>query len=379
MSNAKPLSAAKALNDAKRIVIKVGSALLVDEQGEIRADWLKGLIQDIHALRKQNKDVLLVSSGAIAVGRKPLALTFGSSLRLDEKQAAAATGQILLAHAYHSTMALFGYTAAQVLLTLSDTEDRRRHLNARDTLSTLLKLGAIPVINENDTVATTEIRYGDNDRLAARVSTMVGADMLVLLSDIDGLYTHNPKTDPKAAHIPVIHCIDDKIEAMAEKPVSAVGSGGMITKIMAAKIAVNAGTQMIIAQGNRANPIQAITDEQPASLFLTQTTPLQARKTWIAGTLSTQGKIIIDQGASHALHQGSSLLPVGVISIEGNFESGDAVGIFDANKRELARGLSSYSSQDALAILGHHSDKIQQILGHKGRPALVHRDNLVLL
>ena len=370
--------AAQALNQAKRIVVKIGSTLLVNDAGEVKQDWLTSLAEDINNLMQQEKEIILVSSGAIAVGRGPLGLK-AKGLQLDEKQAAAAVGQILLAHAYQNAMSKHERLIAQILLTLSDTEDRRKHLNARNTLTRLLTLRALPLINENDTVATSEIRYGDNDRLAARVATMVGADLLLLLSDIDGLYDANPNDFPKANYITHVPVVTPGIEAMAQTSSSDYGSGGMITKIVAAKIATNAGTTMIIAKGTCPHPLKAIEQGHRATLFEAQTTPMDARKTWIASSLSPQGKLHIDKGAEEALLKGSSLLPVGIIAIHGNFRIGDTLSVINNKNQEIARGLSAYDTHEALQIIGKKSSEIANILGYKRRPALVHRDNLVLM
>ncbi|HKF59959.1 MAG TPA: glutamate 5-kinase [Dongiaceae bacterium] len=370
--------AANGLDDAKRIVIKIGSALLVEESsGGIRRRWLEALADDVAALRAAGREVILVSSGAIAVGRRHLGLAAGS-LRLEEKQAAAATGQIRLAHAYQEALARHGITVAQILLTLEDTEDRRRHLNARATLATLLKLEAVPVINENDTVATTEIRFGDNDRLAARVAAMIAADALVLLSDIDGLYTADPKLDGEAAHIPEIAELTPEIEAMAGEALPGYSSGGMVTKLAAARIAVGAGCRMAIADGRRINPLAAIAEGARCSWFLPAGSPRSARKKWIAGALKPVGSLIVDDGALKALAGGKSLLPAGVIAVEGSFDRGDAVRVLDRAGRQVARGLSAYSASDAQRIMGHKSREIETLLGYRGRDEMVHRDDLVV-
>ena len=370
--------AANGLDDAKRVVIKIGSALLVEESsGGIRRRWLEALADDVAALRAEGREVILVSSGAIAVGRRHLGLAAGD-LRLEEKQAAAATGQIRLAHAYQEALARHGITVAQILLTLEDTEDRRRHLNARATLATLLKLEAVPVINENDTVATTEIRFGDNDRLAARVAAMIAADALVLLSDIDGLYTADPKLDGEAAHIPEIAELTPEIEAMAGEALPGYSSGGMVTKLAAARIAVGAGCRMAIADGRRLNPLAAIAEGARCSWFLPAGSPRNARKKWIAGALKPVGSLIVDDGALKALAGGKSLLPAGVVAVEGSFDRGDAVRVLDRAGREVARGLSAYSASDAQRIMGHKSREIETLLGYRGRDEMIHRDDLVV-
>ena len=367
-----------ALIDAKRVVIKVGSALLVDIQtGQLRRDWLDALGQDIAQLKRAGKDVLIVSSGAIALGR--LLLNFESgALKLEESQAAAACGQIALAHAWQSVLSDGGLTTGQILLTLTDTEERRRYLNARATLFTLLKQDAVPLINENDTVATSEIRYGDNDRLAARVSSMVSGDCLVLLSDIDGLYDQPPE-NVGAKFIPVVEKIIPEIEAMAGVSATDVGSGGMITKIEAAKIAVGAGASMVIASGTALSPIKRILAGERCTWFLPAATPTAARKRWIAGALEVGGIITIDAGAVSALARGTSLLPAGVKKIEGEFDRGDTVSIVDEAGTEVARGLIAYEKSDALMIMGHRSQEIEKRLGYAGRDEMIHRDDLVVL
>jgi glutamate 5-kinase len=366
------------LAHAKRLVVKIGSALLVEEKtGAIRRQWLDALADDVDEIRKAGTEVLLVSSGAIAVGRRHLGLLDGG-LKLEEKQAAAATGQIRLAHAYQETLARHDITVAQVLLTLGDTEERRRHLNARSTLQTLLKLGCVPVINENDTVATAEIRFGDNDRLAARVAAMVSADALVLLSDIDGLYTADPRRNPEAAFIPEVTEITPEIEAMAGEALPGYSSGGMVTKLAAARVALGAGCRMAIANGRPMHPLRAIHEGGTCSWFLPAASPLTARKTWIQGALKPVGKLVVDDGALKALSSGKSLLPAGVVAVEGRFERGDAVVVADAQGREVARGLSAYSAEDARRIKGHKSREIEALLGYRGRDEMIHRDDLVL-
>jgi len=369
---------AKRLTMAKRLVVKIGSALLVDQAtGRIHRDWLDALADDVAAARAQGRQVILVSSGAIAVGRRHLGLT-QESLKLEEKQAAAATGQIRLAHAYQETLARHDITVAQVLLTLADTEERRRHLNARSTLTTLLGLGCVPVINENDTVATSEIRFGDNDRLAARVAAMVSADTLVLLSDIDGLYTADPKTDPAARHVPEVAQITPEIEAMAGEAPPGYSSGGMVTKLAAARIAVGAGCRMVIADGRRLHPLKALEEGTQATWFLPASSPRTARKAWIAGSLKATGELTVDDGAAAALAGGRSLLPAGVTAVAGRFERGDLVVVRDKSGRELARGLVAYSVADARRIAGHKSREIEALIGYRGRDEMIHRDDLVV-
>jgi glutamate 5-kinase len=370
--------ARRGLASAKRLVVKIGSALLVDDEtGALRRRWLDALGDDVAAARARGQEVILVSSGAIAVGRRHLGLT-GARLKLEEKQAAAATGQIRLAHAYQETLARHDITVAQVLLTLDDTEERRRHLNARGTLTTLLKLGAVPVINENDTVATAEIRFGDNDRLAARVAAMVSADTLILLSDINGLYTADPRHDGQARLIPEVTEITAEIEAMAGEAPAGYSSGGMVTKLAAARIALGAGCRMAIADGRPMHPLAALAEGGDCTWFLPAAGPLTARKRWIAGALKPVGALTVDDGAIAALKAGKSLLPAGVIAIEGRFERGDAVRVLDRGGREVARGLSAYAGADAAIIKGHKSREIEALLGYRGRDEMIHRDDLVL-
>ncbi len=367
------------LTGAKRVIVKIGSALLVDQEtGALRRPWLEALADDIIAMRGRGQDVVIVSSGAIALGRHMIALGSGL-LKLEEHQAAAAIGQVALAHAYSEVLAARGCVGAQVLLTLTDTEQRRRYLNARGTLAALLKRGAIPVINENDTVATSEIRYGDNDRLAARVSSMLGADCLVLLSDVDGLYTAAPETDPGAELLPEVTSITPQIEAMAGKPGSAFGSGGMVTKIEAARIAVGAGAHMVIASGRIDHPLHALENGANCTWFTASATPVAARKKWIAGTLEPCGALTVDDGAAKALQSGKSLLPAGITGVIGTFGRGDAVRVVDTSGTELGRGLCAYDCADAQRIIGHKSREIEQILGYRGRDEMIHRDDLVLV
>jgi len=366
-------------HSSKRIVVKIGSALLVDGQtGDLRRTWLKSLCADVRALRGQGKDVILVSSGAIALGRRALGLKSGV-LRLEESQAAAAAGQVRLAQAYADMFAAEKITAAQILLTLDDTEERERYLNARATLKTLLSLAAIPVINENDTVATAEIRFGDNDRLAARVCSMMEGDCLVLLSDVDGLYTADPALEANATHIPDVPAITREIEALAGESRSGVGRGGMVSKLIAAKIATAAGAEVVIAKGAVDHPLQAIIDGARATRFHASITPLAARKRWIAGGLKPQGALIVDAGAVNALSEGKSLLPAGVRQIDGRFERGDAVIVRDQQGHDIARGLVAYSASDAERIAGKRTGEIEAILGYRGRDELIHRDDLALL
>ncbi len=368
----------RALATCRRVVVKIGSVLLVEQDsGAIRRAWLDALADDLAGLRAAGAQVIVVSSGAIAVGRRHLGLT-RATIKLEESQAAAATGQIRLAHAYQETLARHDITVAQILLTLSDTEERRRHLNARGTLETLLRLGVVPVINENDTVATHEIRFGDNDRLAARVAAMMNADALVLLSDIDGLYSTDPRVDPEARFIPEVPAITPAIEAMAGKAPVGYSSGGMVTKLAAARIAVAAGCRMVIADGRATAPLTAIAAGARCTWFLADLEPRTARKRWIAGALSPAGRIVVDDGALAALRKGKSLLPAGVRRVEGSFERGDAVTVEDQAGREVARGLSAYSSHHAGLIAGYKSREIEARLGYRGREELIHRDDLVL-
>ncbi|MGO8830782.1 MAG: glutamate 5-kinase [Steroidobacteraceae bacterium] len=370
---------ARRFTDAKRVVVKVGSALLVDaDKGRLNRTWLESFAADVAHLRQRGQEVILVSSGAIALGRRHLGLNAGK-LKLEESQAAAAVGQIRLAHAYKELLDAHGITVAQILLTLGDTEQRRRYLNARGTLNTLLSLGAVPVINENDTVATAEIRYGDNDRLAARVAQMVGADCLVLLSDIDGLYTANPHEDPDAEFISRVLEITPAIEAMAGGVSSGMGSGGMQTKIAAAKIAVGAGCHLCIAKGASQHPLKRIEDGARCTWFVPSSTPMATRKQWIAGTLKPAGAIAVDEGAVRALMSGKSLLPAGVTRALGRFERGDTVSIIGPDGGEVARGICAYSDSDAARIIGRKSAEIEKVLGFRGRDEIVHRDDLVLL
>jgi glutamate 5-kinase len=366
------------LSLAKRLVVKVGSALLVDAgPGRLNRAWLESFAADVAQMHKRGQEVILVSSGAIALGRRHLSLGDGK-LKLEESQAAAAVGQIRLAHAYKELLDEHGITVAQILLTLGDTEQRRRYLNARGTLGTLLALRAVPVINENDTVATAEIRYGDNDRLAARVAQMVGADCLVLLSDIDGLYSANPHDEPDARFIARVLDITPEIEAMAGGAGSSMGSGGMQTKIAAAKIAVGAGCHLCIAEGAHPHPLKRIEDGARCTWFVPSSTPVATRKQWIAGTLKPAGELAVDAGAVRALMRGKSLLPAGVVRTLGRFERGDAVSIVGPDGTEVARGLCAYSDGDAARIIGRKSMEIEQVLGFRGRDEIVHRDDLVL-
>jgi glutamate 5-kinase len=367
------------LASAKRLVVKIGSALVVDETtGALRTAWLASVAADIAALRRRGAEVIVVSSGAIALARRALGLT-RRTLRLEEKQAAAAVGQIRLAGAWQEALAAHGLQAAQLLLTLEDSEERRRYLNARATIATLLSFGCVPVINENDTVATAEIRFGDNDRLAARVAEMTGADVLVLLSDIDGLYTADPRKDPAATHIPLVERLTEEIMAMGGEPPPGYSSGGMRTKLLAARIATGAGCAMAIALGKPEHPLSALLAGARCTWFLPSPEGRSARKRWIAGSLAPLGVLVIDDGAARALARGSSLLPAGVRAVEGNFHRGDPVSVRDLSGVEVARGLSAYDSADAKRIAGRRSDELEAILGWRGRDEIIHRDDLVLL
>jgi glutamate 5-kinase len=364
---------------ARRVVVKVGSALLVEKaSGAVNRAWLESLADDIARLRRRGQEVVVVSSGAIALGRRELGLGRGRP-RLEESQAAAAVGQIRLAHAWKEVLERRGFTDAQVLLTVGDTEERRRYLNARSTLTTLLRLGAVPVINENDTVATTEIRYGDNDRLGARVAQMVSADCLVLLSDVDGLYSADPVRDPQARFIPEVLRITSEIEAMAGGSASDVGSGGMVTKVMAAKIAVAAGCHLCIAAGRESHPLDRIEADARCTWFVAEASPVTVRKQWIAGMLRPAGEVAVDAGAAKALREGKSLLPAGVTEVRGRFDRGDAIVVRDPGGAEIARGLAAYSSGDAERIRGRRSSELEALLGYRGRDEMIHRDDLVLM
>ncbi len=378
MSNADFRARARRLRDARRLVVKVGSALLVDPgSGRLNRAWLESLADDLARAARRGQQVIVVSSGAIALGRRRLGLG-AQRLRLEESQAAAAVGQVRLAHAWQEVLSGRGLEVAQVLLTFEDTEDRQRYLNARATVGTLLALGAVPVINENDTVATAEIRYGDNDRLAARVAQMASAECLVLLSDIDGLYTADPRRDAGAEFVPEVREITAAVTASATGPTSAVGSGGMATKIAAAEIALAAGCSLCIASGGRTSPLLAIADGERCTWFVPGATPVALRKQWIAGTLKPRGRLIVDAGAAAALARGKSLLPAGVARVSGRFDRGDAVSVV-AGGREIARGLAAYASVEATRIAGRRSGEIEALLGYRGREELIHRDDLVLL
>lgn len=363
---------------AQRIVIKIGSSLLVNpEAGTLRRSWLEALAEDVAVLKGRGQDVLIVSSGSIALGRRQLRLQ-ETVLKLEVSQAAAAVGQIRLAHAYQEVLAHHGITTAQILLTSADTEARRRYLNARNTITALLRLGTVPVINENDTVATEEIRFGDNDRLGARVAEMISADYYILLSDVAGLFTDDPRNDSSAELIPEVCEITPAIEALAGKAASDDARGGMITKIEAARIAVSAGCHVLIADGTISHPLKAIEAGSQGTRFIPHANPQTARKLWIAGSLRPAGRIVVDDGAVSALHNGKSLLPAGVRVVEGNFERGDSVIVCRQNGNEVGRGLIAYSSQDARRIMGHKSREIENLLGYRGRDEMIHRDDLAL-
>jgi glutamate 5-kinase len=374
----KPATNTPRLGDFRRIVVKIGSSLLVDARGgRLNEKWLASLAADIAALHADKRDILVVSSGAIALGRAVLKLTAGE-LALEDSQGAAAVGQIALARTWTEALSRHGITAGQVLVTLGDTEERQRYLNARSTIDRLLQWRAVPVINENDTVATNEIRYGDNDRLAARVATMVSADLLVLLSDVDGLYDAPPGSGATARLVPRVERITPEIEAMAGAAGSGLSRGGMQTKIEAGKIATAAGTHMVIASGHLDHPLRAIEDGARCTWFLTAGNPVTARKKWIAGALEPKGTLTIDAGAVAALRRGNSLLPVGVVRIEGGFARGDAVIIRGPDGIEIGRGLCAYDAEDAQKIRGRSSGEIDAILGFSGRAEMVHRDDLVV-
>ncbi|HET7201914.1 MAG TPA: glutamate 5-kinase [Steroidobacteraceae bacterium] len=379
MSAASAARSGSRLARARRVVVKIGSALLVEAStGRLNRAWLETLAADVAALRKRGQEVILVSSGAIALGRRQLGLAPGR-LRLEESQAAAAVGQIRLAHAWKEVLEQHDLAVAQMLLTFGDTEERRRYLNARTTLETLLKLGAIPVINENDTVATAEIRYGDNDRLAARVAQMASADCLVLLSDVDGLYTTDPTVDTAAVFIPEVTQVTPQIESMAGGSASDLGSGGMATKVMAGRIALAAGCNMCITLGREQHPLRRIDGGARCTWFVAQASPRTVRKQWIMGLLKPAGTLHVDAGAAKALRSGKSLLPAGVTRVEGRFDRGDAVIVRDPDGLELARGLCAYSSEAARRVCGRRSQELEAILGYRGRDEMIHRDDLVLL
>jgi glutamate 5-kinase len=366
------------LKKFRRIVVKVGSSLLIDsEAGEVRASWLAALAADLAQLHGEGRELLIVSSGAIALGRSRLRLPRGA-LKLEESQAAAAVGQIALARIWSEVLGHHGIGAGQILVTFQDTEERHRYLNARSTITKLLEWRAIPVINENDTVATQEIRYGDNDRLAARVATMVSADLLILLSDIDGLYDAPPGANPDAKLVPIVEAVSSDIEAMAGAAESELSRGGMRTKIEAAKIATTSGVHMLIASGKIEHPLRAIAEGGRCTWFVTPANPVTARKRWIAGSLEPKGTLTIDAGAVSALRAGKSLLPAGITRIDGQFARGDAVVVRGPDAHEIGRGLVAYDADDAIKIRGRSSPEVMAILGGSGRSEMIHRDDLVI-
>jgi glutamate 5-kinase len=365
------------LSEYRRLVIKVGSSLLIGSDDKVHRGWLEGLAENIATLKSHGQEVLIVSSGAIAIGSTVLGINKRRA-RLEDLQAAAAAGQVQLVTAWQEALALHGIVAAQVLLTPEDTENRRRFLNARGTLEKLLDHSVVPIINENDTVATEEIRYGDNDRLAARVAQLVMADALILLSDVDGLYTADPGSGGAAEHIPEVRKITDEIQAMAGETRSDIGSGGMSTKVQAARIATHAGCSTVIASGTIERPLDALAAGGTCTIFRAEGTPAAARKQWLAGALEVCGELRLDDGAVSALNGGKSLLPVGVTEVVGNFRRGDVVTLVDAQGNELGRGLAEYSSDEATRLAGCHSEQIEERLGYRGRSVMVHRDELVL-
>ena len=360
----------------RRLVIKIGSALLVDQKHGLRRAWLSALALDVAEARERGTDVVLVSSGSIALGRLVLKLP-GRALTLEQSQAAAAVGQIRLARAYEEVLAPYDITTAQILMTLADTEDRRRYLNSRATMETLLGLNVVPIVNENDTVATDEIRFGDNDRLAAQIAVTIGADQLILLSDVDGFYTANPKTDPDAVRLEVVEDITPEIEAMAGDPVSGMSKGGMKTKLMAARTAAAGGCAMAIMEGSVLRPLTALAEGAPRTWFLPERDPQAARKRWISG-MKPRGELRLDDGAAAALQAGKSLLPAGVVRVTGNFGRGEPVVIVAPDGTTLGKGLVRYTAAEAKAIVGHRSSEIEEILGYQGRAALIHRDDMVI-
>ena len=368
-----------AIAAAQTVIIKIGSSLLVDEaRNAVNAEWLAGVARDIADLREKGKNIVVVSSGAIALGSRGLGID-GRPLAIEEKQAAAATGQVTLAHAWREALAAHDIRVAQILLSPEDTETRRRHLNARATMSALLALGAVPVVNENDTVATAEIRFGDNDRLAARVAAMISADLLLLLSDVDGLYSGNPRDNAAACHIGEVDQLTDEILAMAGAANAAYASGGMITKLEAARIAMNAGCSMVICDGRVDRPVNSLIQGARNTVFRAEHSPLTARKRWIGGALTPKGRITVDSGAVGALRRGRSLLPAGVVAASGDFKRGDLIAVEDESGFVVAHGLSAYSANDTRIILGHKSSEIEGLLGYRGRDEVVHADNLVMI
>ncbi|MCX8666098.1 glutamate 5-kinase [Acetobacteraceae bacterium B3987] len=373
------MSSLPSLTGAKRLVIKIGSALMVDpQQATPRYEWLDSVAADIAFLRERGVQVCVVSSGAIALARYRLGLT-GGTLRLAEKQAAASVGQVLLAQAWAEALERHGMTASQILLTAEDTEERQRYLNGRATLQTLLEMGCVPVINENDTIATAEIRFGDNDRLAARIAQMIGADQLVLLSDIDGLYDSDPRSNPEAAHLPVIDRLTPEIMAMGGNPPPGYSSGGMRTKLLAASMVTQSGCAMVIAQGAMNHPLSAVLEGGRCSWFLPATEALTARQQWIAGGLKPGVALVIDAGACEALKQGGSLLPAGLVRVEGQFSQGEPVPILDEDGTCLAYGLPAYDSDEMIRLIGCQSGEITRKLGREGPDSIVHRNDLAMM
>ena len=370
--------AASVIDSARTIVIKIGSSILVDDDHHaVNAGWLTGIAEDVAGLQRDGKNVVVVSSGAIALGSHVLGID-GRVLALEEKQAAAAAGQVVLAHAWSAALAAHDIRAAQILLSPDDTETRRRHLNARATMSTLISLGAVPVVNENDTVATAEIRFGDNDRLAARVAAMISADLLILLSDVDGLYSANPRNTGDATHIAEVTALSDDILNMAGTANADYASGGMVTKLEAARIAMAAGCGMIICDGRVQQPLSRLADGGRHTMFRPEDSPLTARKRWIGGALTPKGTLRVDSGAETALRKGRSLLPAGVTAARGQFDRGDLIAVENASGQVIANGLSAYSLADTQIILGHKSREIERLLGYRGRDELVHADDLVI-
>jgi glutamate 5-kinase len=365
------------VDDYRRLVVKVGSSLLIGDDGNIDRSWLEGLADDVAHLHRRLHELLIVSSGAIAIGSSVLGINKRRA-RLEDLQAAAAAGQVRLAHAYQDALARHDITTAQVLLTPEDTESRRRFLNARGTLGRLLERSVVTIINENDTVATEEIRYGDNDRLAARVAQLVMADALILLSDVDGFYTADPATDESAEHIAEVTAITDDVQAMAGETRSDIGSGGMATKVQAARIATHAGCSTVIASGGIERPLSVLADGGRCTLFRAPGTPAAARKQWLAGVLEVGGELRLDEGAATALRTGNSLLPVGVVAAVGDFRRGDVVTLVDSGGRELGRGLAEYSGDEARKLAGCRSEQIEAVLGYRGRAVMIHRDELVI-
>ncbi len=370
------VTALSVLNNAQRIVVKTGSSLIADLEGA-RQGWLESLAEDLVVYRKRGLDVILVTSGAVALGRADI--NPASPIRIEQKQAAAAVGQPRLMHALAKAFAPHGVTLGQALLTLDDTEDRRRWLNARATMDTLLEAGILPIINENDTLATDEIRYGDNDRLAARVAQMTSADALILLSDVDGLYTADPRNNPNAEHIPHLDNLSPEHEAMASgaNADAGVGSGGMVTKLAAARIAHTAGCSTIITIGDREHPLLALEQGGRATVLSARTTPRKARESWLHGHLKPEGSVHIDAGAAKALTGGASLLPVGVLSVNGMFKRGAAVAIHGPDDTIIAHGITAYNSEDIARVVGLKSEDVEDVLGYRGRPAIIHRDDMI--